>query len=1103
MASSSLLLLLSVLVATTIGWSQGFNLETSHYSVHRGPAKSMFGYSVAEYRDKRAQGWLVVGAPKDRTDQFNVSRGGAVYKCDIYQDNACQPLGFDHESNNRIKSPNGTEPSQVIDQKSDQLFGATVAASTVDGGPILACAPKYHWFGISRQNTVANLRDAIGSCRLLSSNDNGSTSSVEFSPCRNNDTSGHHRQGMCQAGMSAALTKDGKRLFIGAPGSYYWQGQLFTGESRLRMLFVPQMIRSKDRNQADKLAPSMLSTGERPAEEDNSYLGYSVAVGDFTGVLGESGVAVGMPRGANLRGEVMLYDSTLRYHQKVTGEQMGAYFGYALAVGDIDGDDRDDLIVTAPFYSHLNDELASDKIETGRVYVFYQGSGPDRFRKFHTRDGDSNRGQFGLSVASLGDIDLDGYGDFVVGEPYGGPENRGAVHIYRGTKDGVEEKASQVIHSEQLVQPLQTFGWSVAGGLDLDQNKYPDLVVGAYESNAAAYFRARPVIDLTTTMDFVSNPQKELDLTSKECPLADGTSVTCAELRVCLLYSAQGTRSGQVHEFRVHLTLDAEKKNNPRLYFMDRENSNVIDWLVVTAEMKQSCRQFKVYVSQHLRDKLTPLDASMEVELAEPTTNQYRTRGSRDPKKQLTAVLGPKNTKRRVSLSIKKDCGSDNVCVPELDLKVQKNFDRYLLGSDKIIELEVGIANRGEDAFESTFKMQLPPGMDYINIENRPKDKKPQYADRGEFKYADIIVQCSAPKPANNNTLKCDIGNPFPQRSKIAFKLYLQPRTYAGMSPVYEIAMSVNSTNPESPESRRNNAYKVALPVYVETDIIVEGASKPYEVDYNLNNVPASGANNEVTSAVTNLEYSPLIVHNYTIRNNGPAEVLELVTSLIWQAEKFSGEVLMYLIEQPEVSNEALVRCESANADYLSVKTSIGRSNRTAAAEMQRTRYTRDIVDRLPLAKILEKEDEAAIFKGEHLCEMAQCVTLQCQIGPLRKDEEVSIAAKYRANVPAMKKANETERIRVSTKMLSIVTAQPFIGKPQERIMRSYEVSTVIVPTRPAQPAQPVSLWIIILAVCIGVLLLFLLILLLYKCGFFNRHRPSSGSPESQPLNRH
>lgn len=37
--------------------------------------------------------------------------------------------------------------------------------------------------------------------------------------------------------------------------------------------------------------------------------------------------------------------------------------------------------------------------------------------------------------------------------------------------------------------PLETFGFSLAGGLDLDGNDYPDMAVGAYLSDTAFFFR--------------------------------------------------------------------------------------------------------------------------------------------------------------------------------------------------------------------------------------------------------------------------------------------------------------------------------------------------------------------------------------------------------------------------------------------------------------------------------------------------------------------------------------------------------------------------------------------------------------------------------------
>ena len=53
----------------------------------------------------------------------------------------------------------------------------------------------------------------------------------------------------------------------------------------------------------------------------------------------------------------------------------------------------------------------------------------------------------------------------------------------------MREKADQVIAGRDVRNNLQSFGFSLAGGVDLDGNEYPDLVVGAAHSNQAVMLR--------------------------------------------------------------------------------------------------------------------------------------------------------------------------------------------------------------------------------------------------------------------------------------------------------------------------------------------------------------------------------------------------------------------------------------------------------------------------------------------------------------------------------------------------------------------------------------------------------------------------------------
>lgn len=225
-----------------------------------------------------------------------------------------------------------------------------------------------------------------------------------------------------------------------------------------------------------------------------------------------------------------------------------------------------------------------------------------------------------MSLASLGDIDRDGYGDFVVGAPYGGPNGRGAVYIYHGSRTGVLDKYSQAIHAEDLDNPVETFGFSVAGGLDLDGNVYPDLVVGAYESAAAMFFRflsvessfptsdpsfgtgisegnlvqssrSRPVIKMDSFVMFDSE-SKLISLDTRNCTLSDDTRVTCLPLRACFRYTGEGVLTR--HNFNIQYVLDVKKTKNPRLFFLELEGRNTMNHTITVERDRQFCRTVQV-----------------------------------------------------------------------------------------------------------------------------------------------------------------------------------------------------------------------------------------------------------------------------------------------------------------------------------------------------------------------------------------------------------------------------------------------------------------------------------------------------------------------------
>lgn len=165
----------------------------------------------------------------------------------------------------------------------------------------------------------------------------------------------------------------------------------------------------------------------------------------------------------------------------------------AVGAGDLNGDGFVDLAIGVP--AALDGQ--------GEVWI-HRGSatGVSATPDVTIRGPDGPRGRFGTSLAGVGDIEGDGYADLVVGAPHAmtavagdRPGTPGRVYAYHGGSFGVRTTPSTVVTGPG--GPDGYFGASVAALGDVDNNRFPDVMVGA-RGEGAAYLLRGTVLGLDT-----------------------------------------------------------------------------------------------------------------------------------------------------------------------------------------------------------------------------------------------------------------------------------------------------------------------------------------------------------------------------------------------------------------------------------------------------------------------------------------------------------------------------------------------------------------------------------------------------------------------------
>ncbi|KAM9850652.1 integrin alpha-6 [Aulostomus maculatus] len=993
--------------------------------------------------DKRM---LLIGAPRARAlgkQKANVT--GGLYKCEINHSTECERIEFDNDENPRVEI------------KENQWMGVTVQ-SQGPGGKIVTCAHRYQ-----RRlfvNTPQESRDITGRCYVLSQDltiDAGSDEDGgNWNFCEGR-ARGHEMFGSCQQGLAATFTKDYHYVVFGAPGAYNWKGIVRVEQKNNTLLEMgvyddgPYEVGDED-----LLNPELVPV---PA---NSYLGFSLDSGHRLTRSRGLTVVAGAPR-ANHSGAVVLLkkeseaSTRLSVEHTLRGPGLASSFGYDVAILDLNGDGWQDIVVGAPqFYM-------KEKDVGGAVYVYINQAGRwervSPVRLNGTRDS-----MFGLAVENIGDINQDSYEDVAIGAP-SDDGGAGKVYIYHGSAQGINRSPAQVISGKE--HKLRLFGYSLAGNMDLDGNSYPDLAVGSL-SDSALIYRARPVISIHR--DVKISP-KEIDLTVKTC----GNSI-CFTMDACFSYRAKPTSYNPriILGYSVEVDGDRRKQGLPsRVMFLNKSRTETDHQINGTLELRgqnqDSCIKIKVKLKENIKDKMRSI--SMEVTADIVGTKRQKVKNGLPALMPIVDASQPSKEIIQVNF-VKEGCGTDHICRSNLrmDYKLfykQNNQDKYaplplksnipvfhLNYERKDLALRLTVNNmNGDDAYEAKLVGTFPDTLSYSGV-------------RSHHTMAEKQIICVANQ--NGSQAECELGNPFKRDSEITFFIILST---SGMTPGttdIEVDLQLQTTSVQELTAH----VKVKAQVITELPLSVSGDVSPRRVSF-------GGVVRGQSAMKTEEEIGSLINYTFRINNLWKSLTPSVKASLHiqWPKSNKDGKWLLYLVRITATGAAEEVLCSPASE--INPLEDI--------QESSSSRRKREIGE-IKSAKISSLSDKNKVLS----CRKGlKCVVLRC---PLQGLDGSTVELRSRLwNSTFIEDYASLSSVDVVVKASLVLHTQ---AKNMILTTPDAEVTLTVFPDSTVAQYGGVPWWIILVAVLAGILILALLVLLLWKCGFFQRSKQEDNVPQ-------
>ncbi|XP_023568404.1 integrin alpha-11 [Octodon degus] len=404
--------------------------------------------------------------------------------------------------------------------------------------------------------------------------------------------------------------------------------------------------------------------------------------------------------------------------------------------------------------------------------------------------------------------------------------HQGVIYIFRGFRGGILKTPAQRIAASELAPGLQYFGCSIHGQLDLNEDGLVDLAVGALGS--AVILWARPVVQINASLHF--EPPR-INIFHKDCKRS-GRDATCLAAFLCFIpvFLAPHFQAETVG-IRYNATMD-ERRYMPRAH-LDEGSDAFTNRAALLSTDQEHCQRISFHVLD-TADYVKPIAFSVEYSLEDPEYGPVLDEGW--------------PTTLRVSVPFWNGCNEDEHCVPDLVLdargdlptameycqralrKPAQDCSAYTLSFDTTVFIVE--STRRRVAVEATLENRGENA--YSAVLNISQSPNLQFASLVQKDDSDSSIECVNEERRLNKKV-CNISYPFFRaKAKVAFRLDFEFSKSIFLHQL-EIQLSSGSDSDEQDSTKEDNTALLRFHLKYEADVLFTRSSSlsHYEVKAN------------------------------------------------------------------------------------------------------------------------------------------------------------------------------------------------------------------------------------------------------------------------------